>query len=62
MHFLTERKGTVIVEETPFYATMGGQEADKGVIRTADGEFVVEDMYSTCRNKGWTCRTCCTKE
>ena len=54
-------KGTIIVEQTPFYATMGGQEADKGVIRTADGEFVVEDMYSPCRNKGWTCRTCCKR-
>ncbi|MBQ7840945.1 MAG: alanine--tRNA ligase [Lachnospiraceae bacterium] len=35
--------GTIIVEETPFYATMGGQEGDKGVITCADGEFVVED-------------------
>ena len=35
--------GTVIVERTPFYATMGGQQGDKGVIRTASGEFVVED-------------------
>ena len=25
-------KGTVIVDETVFYATMGGQEGDKGVI------------------------------
>ena len=37
-------KGTVIVAKTPFYATSGGQEADKGVIRSADGEFVVEDV------------------
>ena len=37
-------KGTIIVEQTPFYATMGGQEADKGVIRTAEGEFVVEGL------------------
>ena len=27
--------GTVIVDETPFYATMGGQQGDKGVITTA---------------------------
>ena len=32
-------RGTIFVEETPFYATSGGQEADTGVIRTADGEF-----------------------
>ena len=31
--------GTVIVEETPFYATMGGQCGDTGVITTADGSF-----------------------
>lgn len=35
--------GTVIVEQTPFYATMGGQQGDKGVIRTASGTFEVED-------------------
>ena len=35
--------GTIIVNETPFYATMGGQQGDKGVIKTASGEFVVED-------------------
>ena len=35
--------GTVFVKETPFYATMGGQNADTGVIRTAEGEFKVED-------------------
>ena len=36
-------EGTILVEETPFYATMGGQVADTGVIRTANAEFVVED-------------------
>lgn len=42
---LTEgQAGTIIVDETPFYATSGGQEADKGVIRTAEGEFQVEDV------------------
>ena len=44
-------KGTIIVEQTPFYATMGGQEADKGVIRTADGEFVVEDCIHLAGTK-----------
>ena len=37
------QKGTVFVKETPFYATMGGQEGDCGVIETANGRFVVED-------------------
>ncbi|MEG0355024.1 MAG: alanine--tRNA ligase, partial [Lachnospiraceae bacterium] len=35
--------GTVFVEETPFYATSGGQEADKGVIQAPEGEFLVTD-------------------
>ncbi len=36
-------RGTIIVEETPFYATMGGQNADTGVIRAGENEFQVED-------------------
>ena len=44
-------KGTVIVAKTPFYATSGGQEADKGVIRSADGEFVVEDVVKLLGSK-----------
>ena len=36
-------EGTVLVEETPFYATMGGQAADTGVICTEHGRFLVED-------------------
>ncbi len=35
--------GTILVEETPFYATMGGQQADIGLIVSPNGEFVVED-------------------
>ena len=35
--------GTIIVDETPFYATMGGQQADIGVITMGDSEFKVED-------------------
>ena len=37
-------RGTIFVEKTPFYATSGGQQADTGVIRTADFEFQVEDV------------------
>ena len=41
---LTEdQRGTVFVEQTPFYATMGGQQGDKGVIVCGDAEFKVED-------------------
>ena len=42
-------KGTVIVDETPFYATMGGQEGDAGIIETAEGEFKVD---TTIKLKG----------
>lgn len=38
-------EGTILVEETPLYATMGGQMADTGVITTASGaKFVVKDV------------------
>lgn len=43
--------GTVFVKETPFYATMGGQEADKGVIVTKDGEFEVYDTVKMLGGK-----------
>lgn len=43
--------GTIIVEETPFYATMGGQHGDKGVIYTADGTFKVEDTIKLLGGK-----------
>lgn len=45
------QKGTIFVEETPFYATSGGQEADQGVIRTAEGEFQVEDVIKLLGGK-----------
>ena len=43
--------GTIIVDETPFNATMGGQQGDKGVIRTATGEFQVEDTVKLLGGK-----------
>ncbi len=43
--------GTVIVEETPFYATMGGQNGDTGVITVKDGEFAVKDTVKLLGGK-----------
>ena len=37
------QRGTVFVKKTPFYATMGGQEGDTGLISTANGVFQVEE-------------------
>lgn len=37
------QKGTIIVKETPFYATSGGQMADTGIIKSNTAEFKVED-------------------
>ena len=45
------QKGTIFVQETPFYATSGGQEADTGYIRTAEGEFKVEDTVKLLGGK-----------
>lgn len=36
-------EGTVITFKTPFYATMGGQCADNGIITCGGSEFMVED-------------------
>ena len=44
-------KGTIIVTNTPFYATMGGQTADTGIIETADGTFKVEDTVKLKGNR-----------
>lgn len=43
--------GTVIVEKTPFYATMGGQSADIGEIVSENGSFRVEDTIKLPGNK-----------
>ncbi len=49
---LTEgERGTIFVNETPFYATSGGQEADTGVISTDEGEFKVEDTVKLLGGK-----------
>lgn len=45
------QNGTIIVEETPFYATMGGQNADTGVITTSDGSFEVKDTVKLLGGK-----------
>lgn len=37
----------VILDETPFYAESGGQAADAGVIRTADGKAEIIDVTKT---------------
>ncbi len=44
------------MNETPFYATMGGQTADTGVIpHCSNGEFKVED---TIKLRGGKIRSC----
>ena len=43
--------GTVIVDETSFYATMGGQCADTGIITTNDGTFEVKDTVKLLGGK-----------
>ena len=37
-------KGIIVLEKTPFYAEMGGQAADHGVIIVGDSRFVVTDV------------------
>ena len=43
--------GTIIVQETPFYATMGGQEGDKGTIVVGEGTFEVVDTIKLLGGK-----------
>lgn len=43
--------GTIIVDETPFYATMGGQSADIGSIVGMEGEFTVKDTVKLSGGK-----------
>jgi len=44
-------RGTIFVEETPFYATSGGQEADGGIIESKTGKFKVEDTLKLLGGK-----------
>ncbi len=44
-------EGTIIVGETPFYATMGGQNADIGIISCHEGEFEVLDTIKLAGGK-----------
>ncbi len=42
-------EGTIIVDETPFYATMGGQQGDIGTITAGSSVF---EVYDTIKLKG----------
>lgn len=42
-------EGTIIVDQTPFYATMGGQQGDTGIITAGTAKF---DVVDTIRLKG----------
>ena len=44
-------EGTIIVEQTPFYATMGGQQADIGIITLGENEFKVTDTIKLAGDK-----------
>lgn len=43
--------GTIFTQETPFYATMGGQAGDTGVIRSENGMFRVEETVKLLGGK-----------
>ena len=38
-------EGTVILNQTPFYAESGGQVGDIGIIEGNNSEFIVRDTY-----------------
>lgn len=45
------QNGTIFVEETPFYATSGGQVADNGIITVKDAVFRVKDTIKLLGGK-----------
>lgn len=45
------QNATIITDKTPFYATMGGQAADIGMIRSGASEFTVVDTIKLKGNK-----------
>lgn len=47
----TGQNGTIFLDQTPFYATMGGQVADHGIIQTDDAKFQVSDVIAVAGGK-----------
>ena len=45
------QEGTIVTAQTPFYATSGGQMADRGVIIGPEGEFTVTDTEKVSGGK-----------
>ncbi|MDD3360563.1 MAG: alanine--tRNA ligase [Hespellia sp.] len=43
--------GTIFVQDTPFYATMGGQEGDTGIITGPEGTFEVKETIKLLGGK-----------
>ena len=44
-------QGILITKVTPFYATMGGQKGDTGLIKTENGDFLVEETVKLSGNR-----------